>query len=176
MVAVPENTSVISPSNTPIAPERTSSLKSIPAPIENPTNGIISFSPGAKKARAILDELPRIKPRMIGKIAAKRVWTGKSASPAAPSAIIVKNGPSLIDKIEIEPLSVVEPNCEVRATKSEPLEFDIAAMTANGRSPQSVPSGVKKATATPTKAATPNLDNRRTIPFSTEGSAVLKLI
>ena len=174
--APPDRTTVIRPNNTPIAPEVSSTSNLIPAPMAKAANGMISFSPGPRKALAVGLVLPRIKPRIIGKMAAKSASAGKAASPAAPRAIMVRNGPSLIESTEIAPLSLEFPNWLVRATNSEPFEFDIAAMIASGNIPHRVPSGMKKATESPTATAAPNFASSRTMPFSTAGSAARRSI
>ena len=62
------------------------------------------------------------------------------------------------------------------STYSEPFELDIPAIIASGSSPNSTPSGAKKATLSPKMTAMPNFATSKTIPFSTEGSAERKLI
>ena len=172
----PESSTVIKPSTMPIMPDVSSTEKLMPAPIAKAANGIISFSPGARNSRTKRLLLPKIKPKIIGKIAANKATSGKSAKPAVPSATMVKNGPSLSDNTEIAPRSVLLPNWPVSATYREPLELDIAAIIASGNSPQSVPSGIKKATPKPTATAIKYLPSSKTNPFSTAGKAALSWI
>src|SRR5699024_12278187 len=108
----------------PTAPEDNRTRKSMPAPMEKATNGMIRRSPGARNSRALSERFPKTKPKNIGKIAATKAQIGNCASPAAPSATMVKKGPSLIDNTAIEPRPGREPKCWVRGTKREPVEYD----------------------------------------------------
>ena len=65
-------------------------------------------------SRKPLSRFPQINPISSGTNTATRDIIGILASPVAPSAIRVKNGPSFKDRMEIAPVSVALPNCEDR--------------------------------------------------------------
>ncbi len=88
---------------------------------------------------------------------------------------MVKNGPSLSDKLQkSRPVGFIA-DWPVSATYGEPLELDIAAIIASGNSPQSVPWALKshaQAHATAIKY----LPSSKTNPFSTAGKAAFSWI
>lgn len=75
-----------------------------------------------------MSRFPQINPISSGTNTAIRDLIGIFASPVAPRAISVKNGPSFSDRIEIAPVSVAFPNCEEREMYSDPFEFVIVAI------------------------------------------------
>ena len=106
-----------------------------------------------------MSRFPQINPISSGTNTAIRDLIGIFASPVAPRAISVKNGPSFSDRIEIAPVSVAFPNCEEREMYSDPFEFVIVAINTNGAIPRN-PSGPQilpttRPTITPSKNLVP---------------------
>ncbi len=90
---------------------------------------------------------------------------------------MVKNGPSFSDNAEIAPRSVLLP----RLAGERHIRRAVGIRhSRNNRqrqtSPQSVPSGIKKATPKPTATAIKYLPSSKTNPFSTAGKAALNWI
>ena len=100
----------ISPSTIPDAPAVRIVFTSVFAPIEIVMKKVTI---GCAVAHAFLNpasRFPQINPIKIGIKVAIRDLIGIFASPVAPKATRVKNGPSFKDKIEIAPVSVAFPN------------------------------------------------------------------
>ncbi|MPM58527.1 hypothetical protein SDC9_105358 [bioreactor metagenome] len=106
---VPPIPNVISPNNIPCGPPFATLVKLIPAPNVKPTKGIKISPAGAKKSLKLLSKFPRIIPTIIGITVAIKAFPGILASPDAPNAINVKNGPSFKASKAIAAQSVVSP-------------------------------------------------------------------
>ena len=106
-----------------------------------------------------LSKLPQTKPIKIGMMTATRDMNGMLASPVAPRATRVKNGPSFKDRMEMAPVSVAFPNWEDSEMYKEPLELVMAAIQTKGAmprkpaGPQSLPT--TRPTITPRTNLTP---------------------
>ena len=87
------------PRHTPGSPECIISAKFIPVPNANEKNGVNICLPEPKNFLNSSSKLPIINPIIIGIITATIDIIGKSASPLAPKASIVKNAPALKDII-----------------------------------------------------------------------------
>lgn len=85
---------------------------------------------------------PRIIPINIGITTATSDIIGIWASPDAPNATNVKNGPSFNDNIAYAPTSVSSPYCDASDAYNPPLQFVNAARIANGDKPNT-PAGPK---------------------------------
>jgi len=102
----------ISPSKIPDAPALRIVDTSVFAPIEIVMKNVTI---GCAVAQAFLNpssKLPQMKPIRIGTIVATNDLNGIAASPVAPRATSVKNGPSFSARIETAPVSVALPNCD----------------------------------------------------------------
>ena len=149
----------ISPSTIPEAPAVRIVLTSVFAPIEIVMKNVTIGCAVLHASRNPLSRFPQKNPISSGTNTAIRDLIGIFASPVAPSAISVKNGPSFSDRIEIAPVSVAFPNCEEREMYSDPFEFVIAAINTNGAIPRN-PCGPQilptiRPTITPSKNLVP---------------------
>ena len=98
----------------PAAPAVMMVLTSVLAPMEIVMKNVTI---GCAVAHAFLkpaSRLPQMKPISSGTSTAIRESIGIDASPVAPRAISVKNGPSFRDRMEMAPVSVALPNCADR--------------------------------------------------------------
>ena len=151
----------INPNIIPAAPAVNIVLTSVFAPIEMVMKNVTIGCAVAHAFRNPASRFPQINPIRIGINVAINDLNGIDASPVAPSATNVKNGPSFNDKMEIAPVSVAFPNCEDNDMYSDPLEFVIAAIITNGVIPRN-PAG-PQIFPTINPNATPN---RNLIPVS----------
>ena len=100
----------IRPRIIPEAPAVRIVLTSVLAPMEIVIKNVTIGCAVLHASRNPLSRLPQINPINKGIRTAIRDLTGIFASPVAPRAISVKNGPSFSDRIEIAPVSVAFPN------------------------------------------------------------------
>ncbi|KAJ94655.1 hypothetical protein DF41_08705 [Raoultella planticola] len=103
------------PRRMPASPPWSNISRLIPAPRAKAKNGMSSGPPFVRKSRMCTSRLPRIMPTIRGISTATSAMIGMLAIPAAPSAIMVKKGPSFSDKIEIAPTSRSLPNSPTSA-------------------------------------------------------------
>lgn len=99
---------------------------------------------------------PQIIPMIRGISVAINDSIGMEAIPAVPIAIIVKNGPSFSDKIEIAPASVSSPYCCASPKYNPPAEFVIPAIIAMEVIPQNPAAPPIFATRSPSTIPTTN--------------------
>ena len=115
MLKKPPTKVVSTPSRMPARPPCSSISRLIPAPSANAKKGMSSGPPFVRKSRILASRLPRIMPTTNGTRTATSAMIGIFAIPAAPSAIMVKKGPSFRDKMEIAPTSRSLPNSPTSA-------------------------------------------------------------
>ena len=100
----------ISPSTIPEAPAVRIVFTSVFAPIEIVIKKVTIGCAVLHASLNPLSRFPQMKPINRGTNTAIKDLIGIFASPVAPSAISVKNGPSFKDRMEIAPVSVALPN------------------------------------------------------------------
>ena len=100
----------ISPSTIPDAPAFKIVFTSVLAPIEIVMKKVTIGCAALQALRKPLSKLPHTNPINRGMITAIRELIGILASPVAPSAINVKNGPSFNARMDTAPVSVALPN------------------------------------------------------------------
>jgi hypothetical protein len=145
-------------------------------PHANAKNGISIGPPLVKNFRMSESRLPRIIPISIGTITATNDIRGMFAITALPRAIIVRKGPSFIERIAIAPTSVSYPDSHVSATYKPPLLFDRATIIASDDNPRKPAEPNTFATIRPIITATRYLEVNNTPPFIRAFGAALKLI
>ena len=72
-------------------------------------------APGAQNSRMSSSRLPRTQPTAMGTMLPTRTMKGISAAPLTPMATMVRNGPSLMERMETAPTSLESPNSPARA-------------------------------------------------------------
>ena len=80
-----------------------------PAPRGNAKKGIVIDAPGAQNLRISSSMFPRMIPTITGTRHPISIDIGMFATPAAPRASMVKNGPSLMESIDTAPTSEASP-------------------------------------------------------------------
>ena len=111
------------PKRMPGAPAFNRFMMFKPAPSGNAKNGISMEAPGSQNLRISSSRLPRMQPTITGMIHPTKTDIGIFATPAAPNATMVKNGPSLMDRMETAPTSVASPYSPARAAYRPPFEL-----------------------------------------------------
>lgn len=111
----PQIKQVIAPRTIPVIPPLKMFVILIPEPRQNPTKGIKMLPAGSRNLCISLSKLPKIIPTKRGPIAATKAINGMFASPDAPSAQRVRNGPSFMVNNDMEAQSVSSPNSLIRA-------------------------------------------------------------
>ena len=99
---------------TPPIPPAAILFKLISAPIGIIIKNVMIGIASAATLRKVVSRFPQMIPIISGIRVAIKDSIGMDAIPAVPIAIIVKNGPSFNDRIEIAPASVSSPYCCAR--------------------------------------------------------------
>ena len=141
---------------TPPTPPNAILLRLIPAPIGIIMKNVMIGIASAATLRNVLSRFPQIIPMIRGISVAINDSIGMEAIPAVPIAIIVKNGPSFSDKIDIAPASVSSPYCCASPKYNPPAEFVIPAIIAMEVIPQNPAAPPILATRSPRMIPTMN--------------------
>ena len=133
-------------------------------------------APGSQNLRMSSSRLPRMHPTITGTIQPTRMDIGILATPAAPRATMVKNGPSLMERMDTAPTSVASPYSPARAAYSPPLELARAPTIARVDSPRNPFSPNREPQISPMIMPIPTFTPVMTTPLYMVTPAFLKLM